>query len=1421
MNEAIIFSNQEEVDQRPFPTAAQQFLPPHLLDPLTTTPSPRDISTCLTHLSTLLDAVTSHLPASLVKWVADHPTPGLANGRFVQGTLLFADISGFTAMSERLSQNGREGAEEITTIVNRYFDAMLTILKQYDGQLIRFGGDALLGLFEEKNVEADAFAEYGLTQNPFAQSTQPNSPTRAVVAALKMQRAMAQFAHTQTSQGHFPLQMSVGIHHGRFFAAQLGDAISMEYALFGTAVNQTAAIESAACAGEVALDRQTFERVDPTLLCTSIVHPKNPEYLIVEGNLLPDNPPPPPPLVTHFPLPPTIESLWQLVTVLEAYTPYLPVGLLPRFVSGDTFQGEHRLVATLFANVGGLSEMVDALGPENTETIVIALNSYFLAMSTAVAQFGGVINKIDLYDHGEKLLITFGAPIAHEDDAERAARAALEMKARLPTLHKTLIDQTGLTKLKLSQRIGISFGTVYAGFVGASWRHEYTVMGDQVNLAARLMSQATKNSIVVSSSVSRRLQGMGEITQLGEVKLKGKANLVPIYELTAVQSTSHLRRSEPANSLPLVGRQQEMNQLNEMLTQLQQGQGGVTAVIGDAGIGKSRLLEEASATQWPHRASCLSYAETTPYSLMQEVVRQLLGLEDGRSLTDALTTLWSQDEMVLQRPYVAHFLNHPLTQTEQEKIRYLDGEGLRQRTFITLRALFEQIAIQQPTLIWLDDLQWIDTASLDLLTYLLPLSHTNSLLWLLSFRPDHQKGIWSLHESQATTETYATIHLSGLDEAKAIQMVTSLLGEMPLSPALASLLLSRADGNPLYLEEVVRSLMDEGMLCQDKEGHWHLTRAATHFTVPDTLEGVLMARLDRLPLPSRHTIQVAAIIGRIFPFDVLKKTSQLPQPKTLRDQLSQLQKVEMIEENQPKPEQLYSFLHTLLQEVTYRSQAVTARRTVHRRIALYLENGRQRGWGDVEDLPSLIAQHAYVGQDWPRALRYQMQTGERSMTLFANQEAIDHYKKALESAHKLPEEDTAVQRLNIHLSLGQIYITTDQYEDATHHLDAAEGLVGQLDDSGAFVAVCRWRTRLHELRGEYEDAFTWIERGLAQNVNSSDVPQIMLLAGLIRIRQGRYEDALRYCHTVLELANKQDEVTAVARANNLLGITHLRSDSQQAITHFQTAFGLYQQAGDVQGQATSHNLIANACFNLGRWTDAEYHYQQALTMFKQLDDTYNRIMAVNNLGGIALNRGNLKDALTFYTEGLALAHQIGGSAWMMGVFEMNLGATYVRQKQPADALRHLKAGEAYFEKAGSRDFLPELYRHWAATLMLKKSHWQKASVRAQQALALAKEQQNQGEMGSCKRLLGELLLAMGDVDTAVATLQQSISLLESVGEAYELARSRYWLARALWQQTQSADITLPSAKQAQKTFAQLGAALDLTAVSQFIKHIQS
>ncbi len=1371
-------------------------------------PPPNLLRQSTDHIYRLIDTTTTYLPAHIVDRILRDPVPGQLSGRFIDGSLLFADISGFTPMSERLSRIGREGAEEITGIVNRYFSAMMTILREYDGYLVKFGGDALLGLFLE-----------------------PNSARRAVQAAVKMQAAMHEFAELHTSQGVFPLRMKIGLRKGRFFSAQLGNAENMEYMLFGSDVNATALAEGAAVAGEVLIDRDTHTALD--VPCQVRPAQNDERFLHVEHIDTQRDFQRAPTIMTMLPAP-TLKGLRRALKVLRALTPYLPAGLLSRLASspqGMMQEGEHRLVATVFANVHGLGELVDRLGPGREEEIVNALNHYFLGMDNAVHGLGGVISKMDLAEHGDKLLAFFGAPVAHEDDAERAVRAALSMQAVLREMSSTVPQQAGLLDLKLTQQMGITLGQVFAGYVGTAWRREYTVMGDEVNLAARLMAVAEPGNIIVGGSVQRKVQALFNLIPRGEVRVKGKSDPVTTFQVAGLRTmTGPLRGLEGLHSA-LVGREAEWEQLTTALQQLRAGRGQIVSIIGEAGLGKSRLAAELraelqttasiparSGVRW-FEGRCVSFYESASYRPMQDLIGQLLELHSDDGLEEAWNKLrtaveaWpSIENATTSLPYLAHFLGLPLPDALQEKVRYLNAEALQRRTFIAIRTLIEMQARTAPLVFLLDDIHWMDQASLDLLNYLLSLTDVAPIMWLLLYRAERTKGCWKIRERAARDFPHCAteITLERLSPAETQQLLSNLIRQMQWPLSVQDLILRRVEGNPLYLEEVLRTFIESGALARDMRGTWHMHDEVTEIRVPDTLQGVMMARLDRLEEPPRQTAQVASVVGRSFPFKVLSHVVDAEQIE-LNPCLVRLQQNEIVREDQRIPDLIYAFQHTLMQEVCYESLLARTRRDYHRKIAQFLETNRSDPRGPEGDV-ALLAHHAYAGQDWPRALIYQIEAGRQAQRLFANHEAIDHFNKALHCADQLPATETVAQRLLIHTALGELLTTTGQYDQALEHLNTARIIALERDDAHASAHVSRWLARLCELRGEYSNALEWVRQGLeiSEGRETADAAEMLITAGLISSRQGDYDAALEHCQRGLSIAEHLAELTVLARAYNLLGhLTRLLGQSAMAIEDFQAALEIYERAGDIQGQAIAQNQLANAYFDTGQWQLADENYRHAREAFHLLGDVYNRSFAENNLGGIALNQGRLDEALDYYHSAREALARIGGSEYVLGALHNNLGATYIRRGEIEAGRDHLYTALHYFERTQSRDFLPELHRHLAEAA-LASNEYAETEVQGQQALALARELTMRAEEGNALRVLGQVYAAQQQWSQAEQYLDDSLCVLEEARDTYEAARTRLALAQVRCAQGDSA-AALELIDQCLDVFDRLNAQLDLTA----------
>jgi tetratricopeptide (TPR) repeat protein len=412
----------------------------------------------------------------------------------------------------------------------------------------------------------------------------------------------------------------------------------------------------------------------------------------------------------------------------------------------------------------------------------------------------------------------------------------------------------------------------------------------------------------------------------------------------------------------------------------------------------------------------------------------------------------------------------------------------------------------------------------------------------------------------------------------------------------------------------------------------------------------------------------------------------------------------------------------------------------------------------------------------------------------------------------LPPDETASQRLSIHTALGELLITTSEYEQAFEHLNTARTLAVERKDADAIAHVCRWLARLYELRGEYPAALEWVRHGLEvlEGHETADAAEMLITAGLIYSRQGEYDTALDRCQRGLSIAEHLAELTVLARAYNLLGhLTRLLGQSAMAIEDFQAAYELYERAGDIQGQAIAQNQLANAYFDTGRWQLADENYRHAREAFDLLGDVYNRSFAENNLGGIALNQGRLDEALDYYHSALEALARIGGSEYVLGVLHNNLGATYLRRGEIEAGRDHLYTSLHYFERTQSRDFLPELYRHLAEAA-LAASELAEAETQGQKAWALARELTMRNEEGNALRVLGQVRAAQQHWPEAEQLLNDSLYALEEARDTYEAERTRLALAQTFCAQGRCAE-ALTAIDQCLEVFTRLSAQLDLAA----------
>jgi class 3 adenylate cyclase/tetratricopeptide (TPR) repeat protein len=1304
-----------------------------------------------------LAAIATYLPPALVRRQLADPAPGRVSGAYWQGSVLFADLSGFTALSENLSALGKESSEELSMIINNLFTALLEEIHAYGGELLKFGGDALTAFFDAADLgETHAVA--------------------AAAAALAMQQRMQDFAALHTRAGVFRLRLRIGVHSGRVFAAQVGDIDHIELVITGRTINNVALAQEIAEPGEVVLSKRSLD-----LIAGARVSPRNTAFFSLHQ--LPANP------AARREAPDWSQALANAAfdadavhRRLAALRPYLPYGLPRRFLL-STYNGkragEFRPVSVLFANFFPFGTALDILGDE-AATAAQVLNAYYARAQRIVHRYGGIINKVDMYTRGDKLMALFGAPIAHEDDPERAVLAALDLKTALaeanhevvPLLRHAARNLFAVDEAFFQQCIGINTGVVFAGQVGAPRRREYTVMGRNVNIAARLMSVAPVNTVILSPATRRAVASRITMRELAPVQLKGLAAPLPIAEALGRQPVA-TDRQVPGTGL--VGRNAELDYVIQASIRALAGQGGVVAITGDAGIGKTRLVKEAlqqlvirsSAPVDPvpvfvfYDATCQSYAQRTPYALFQDLLRQFFQIDTTAAPAEANRRI--QRRVADLAPQLSRFapLLDALIGIELEQTalsRALSPEQRRDRACELVEALLLGESRRQPLILVLDDLQWIDASSLELLLRIASGAAAVPLLFLLNYRsgPGFSQPWLDLPGS-------TRLELGELSAENSRRLLNALLNDA--MPPELDMVLARAQGNPFFIEEVVRSLIDAGVLL--REGNvWRLVRAIDKAGLPDSIEGLIIARLDRIDERSRELLQVGSVIGRRFAVPVLRAVGAAE--PDLDERLERLAADDLIMRD--VQEHGYVFRQAITRDVTYETILYARRRELHRRVAEWLARLHAER---LDDQLTLLARHYLLAEDWPAALEYHLRAGRYVQARYANREAIALFSQALEIANRL---EMSAPLPEIYQRLGDVYALIGEYEAALTYYQAA--LDHRIELAPADVMHLHHQVAwVYAHRTEFDTALAWIDQAMMLPAGSDAVLSRCLLlgAGLLR-RQGRFEQSLRLAEQARSLAEQAGHLRELAHAYKSLGTLHLNlGNGLQALEFMRRCLPLYEQAGDLSGLADAHNDLANVCFDLGEFAEAGASYEAAANMKHEIGDVYGQGMIACNLGELFRVQGRISEAIACYEESLAIYSRIG-SNYMIGLLEMNLGAARLLSGALDHAGRHLERAARLFAQSGGEDYLPELERY-RAELALRQGDLVRAQRTCEYSIQLARQNSARAEEGMSRHILGLILAEAGDSRAAWDELQHARAILNESGNRLEAARTMLAIAR--------------------------------------------
>jgi adenylate cyclase len=968
-------------------------------------------------------------------------------------------------------------------------------------------------------------------------------------------------------------------------------------------------------------------------------------------------------------------------------------------------EAERRPVTVLFADVVGFTSLAEQLDPEELRSVMMGC---FQTLAEEIRHYDGFIEKFI----GDAIVAIFGAPVAHEDDPERAVRAALGMQTRLQQLRTTVGGTTGGA---LTMRIGINTGLVVAGTVGEG--KDYGVVGDTVNVAARLQQSGAPGRVTVSEDTYRLIRKSFACRPLGAVPLKGKAEPMQTFEVVGPRQ-GRVSEETPSLGAAFIGREEELRQLGELCARARQGRAQVVSLVGEAGIGKSRLVAEFLRGRHadglleqmrPYQTACSAWGSEA-YQVLIDFFRTCFTLTPEDSATQArnkiatlLQALGAATEPVM--PVVEHLLGI----TEQGlRLEQVDPEQLKRQLLLAVKEICQCQCRQCPVLLIVEDFQWADAASVELLRALVEQVYDWPLMLLLVARPTAQLGTLSSANVDSTV-----IRLHPLTSQESEALVEALVGPLvsPFQPALRDLVTGRAAGNPFFLEEAIHSLLDSGILLKTPQGTL-LSGDVTSLEVPTTVQGIILSRLDSLEPGAKQLLLEAAVIGPSFELEVLRRLTSSPQ--ALPTHVDTLLRAELLAEipgtNGQSPS--YRFRNSLIQEVAYNSLLRARRTALHGQIASILE--RLHAERLEEYLPQL-AHHSSLSADRERALHYLLRFGDKATRMYANQEAVRCYRRALElltlqgnqlmlkaavlekladassalgapeaaleswqAALGLYEASADLERLAaVHRKIGLHWWGQGDREKAIAYFDRGLALLAEHGESVEAAFLYHELGRLYFRIGDDNQASSWAQKALqmGQRLNAPEVlSQAFNTLGVSLARRGELEEGIAKVEQSLQIALQHDLPPAACRAYTNLGMLLSAVDRERALAYCHDGLALAKKIGDLSQQSWLYASMASSfCSLVGDCTQGIESAEASVALDQQLGQRTHLPIPLILLAQIYQCQDQLEESKRYYEEACAIAEEIGEPQLLFPCYD-GLATLYL-------ALRDTAKAEEYLAKA--------------------------------------------------------------------------------------------------------------------------------------------
>ena len=1225
---------------------------------------------------TVRSSLQPYLPRLTLQWLAQTPSE---LHQAVEGSVVFVDISGFTKLSEKLAKLGKVGAELMADAINACFADLLSLAYAEDGMLLKFGGDALMLLFTADTPEENA--------------------VRATRAAHGMRHRLRTVGKLDTPGGRVDLRMSVGVHSGSYDFFLVGGS-HRELIVTGPAASGVVAMEGTADAGQIVIS-PPLARLLPR---SCVGQPKGPGFLLrsAPGGAAPT-------MVSTLP---HVED--------DLLRNCVAVGTREHLLAGIS-EPEHRQVSVAFIHFDGTDAFLERNGPA---WLAGAIDQLVRDVQEAVDQFGVCFLASDVDADGGKLILTAGAPRAVGEDEERmllALRQIVEGERAIPI------------------RLGVNRGAVFAGDIGPPYRRTYTVMGDPVNLAARLMAKASPGDIYATASVLERSATRFETKELEPFMVKGKAKPVAAVSVGPPLGS---RAREGARDLPLVGRTGEVEALQAAKERAQKGSTVLVDIVGEPGIGKSRLLQEllGSADGWRHlSATCEAYTASTAYAAWRELLRELIGL-DWEDADHVVVDRISKEvaarapDLVPWVPLIVMAFDAVTPPTpEVEAI----AEVNRRTKLHDVLGRFLDVWLTEPTLIEIEDAHHMDEASAELLTALAGNGAGRPWLIAISRRPS-ERGF-----ERPEIDGVVTLALNALSEEDTLTLALAATEDRPLLEHDLRLVVDRSAGNPQFLFDLVAAVEAGSEL-------------------PDSVEAAATAHIDRLSPIDRSIVRRASILGLSFHprilADVLEPDMPMPDDHTW-ERLS-----EIFEDG---GDGYRRYRRAVVREAAYDGLPFRTRRALHGVIGQRLEQEAE----DPNEAAGVLSLHFLRAGAYDKAWKYARTAADRARGLFANEEAAQLYDRAAEAGRRLQDVQGS-ELAEVYARMSEVLIQAGNYRRAAMANNTARRLAKE--DPLRLAQLLLIRSQIEETLGSYPQALRWASMGrrLLDGVDgvAASKQRALLAAWYATVLQaeGRARDALSWAERAIAEGESADEKDALARAYNAVDGSNFVLGRPTG-ENWQRALHLYEEIGDLVGQARMLGNLGFGAFYDGFWDDALGYFSRSREIAEHTGSIASAAINGINVAEILCERGQFEEAEAELRAVMRVMRASEYRYFLGGCLEY-LGRVFARTGRFDEALARFEEARATYVSLGAHEDATGLDA-WVAECRVLMGEPNQALSITDRALA-GSDSADEGESTPIlQRVAGYAHMQRGELEEARAMFESAVEAARGRHDSYQIALS--------------------------------------------------